>query len=99
MLAKTQLIETRAGARAHRKTARRDFGEQRPFIARRGEIETLAAIGDEPCKNIEPTRRALGVGRARQILGQSESLHQRNDVKTSALQNGAVAFERNLVGF
>ncbi len=88
--ADAKLDQPRAGPHQDAEGARRDFGIERPLVARAHPVELRAMVGDQAGEDVEPAGRALGVGDRRGALAQRQMLDQRDDVDAAALQHRAV---------
>ena len=95
-VAEAQLVEAGSFPHAHGKTARRDLGPERPGVALRHGVERVGPVDDQAGENVEPSGRALGIGRPGDAGRQREALHQRRDIDDALLQDRAIALKRHL---
>ena len=87
-LAEAQLRQARAGRRDHRERARHHLRVELALVARGDLVEGRAAVDDDAYEDVQPARRALGVGPRGDARRQREALHQRDDVHAIALEHG-----------
>ena len=87
---KADLRQPRALPHQHRKSARRDFGIERAFVARRDLIEAVRAIGDNAGEHVEPAGRAFRIGGGGNIGRQRQAFHQRHDMHAAGFQHSAL---------
>ena len=97
-IAKADLVEPRALAHAHRKAARRNLDEERPFVFDRRLVEGFRAVGDQPREDVEAAGRAFWVGGAGEAGQQRQPLLQRRDIDDALFQHGALAGEVDALG-
>ena len=71
--AEAELVEAAAGPHDDAEGTRRDLDIERAAIAALDPIEGGAAVGDQPCQDIEPAGRALGVGEPREFRDTSRT--------------------------
>ncbi len=84
------LIKPHAGAHQHGKRARADFGIKRAMIALWHAIKFYPVIGDDAGEQIQPPRRAFGIGNRLNAQRQRQAFHQGHDIDTALFQHGAI---------
>ncbi len=87
--AKPDLVEPRSRFNPDTEAARRNLRIERAFVPVGNVIEDFSIIRDEASENVEPARRTLGIGGARNRVRKRKMLKERHDIDASFFEDRA----------